>query len=114
MSSDEVINAALNVANLTSEDPQTLTEARESPEWPEWEKAILSELDQLQQKNTWILADIPEEWVPVKNKWVFVKKYNKEGLLMKYKARLVAKGYSQIPGIDYIDTFSPVVHLESI
>jgi hypothetical protein len=52
--------------------------------------------------------------VPVKNKWVFVKKYNKEGLLTKYKARLVAKGYSQILEINYIDMFFPVVHLESI
>ena len=86
MSSDKVINAILNVANLASENPQTLTEARESPNWLEWEKAIQTELDQLQQKNTWILADVPEKQVPVKNKWVFVKKYDKEGLLMKYKA----------------------------
>jgi hypothetical protein len=47
MSSDKIINATLNVANLTFEDPQTLSEARKSPEWPKWEKAILSELDQL-------------------------------------------------------------------
>ena len=33
---------------------------------------------------------------------------------MKYKARLVAKGYFQILGIDYINTFSSVVYLESI
>jgi len=69
MSSDELINAALNVANLTSEDPQSLTEARESPEW---EKAIHIELDQLNQRKTWILVDPPKERNIIKNKWVFV------------------------------------------
>ena len=39
---------------------------------------------------------------------------NKEGEVVKFKARLVAKGYSQILGMDYMDTFAPVVHLETI
>ena len=114
LSSDEVINAAFNKANLASEDPQSLKEARESAEWTEWEEAIHSELDQLKQKETWVLTDPPKERVPIKSKWVFAKKYDKNGVLTKYKARLVAKGYSQVLGIDYIDVFSPVVRLETI
>lgn len=109
-----MINAAFNKANLASGDPQSLNEARESPEWSEWEIAIHNELDQLKQKETWILTDLPEERVPIKNKWVFAKKYDRDGILSKYKARLVAKGYSQVPGIDYIDVFPPVVRLETI
>ena len=66
------------------------------------------------QKNTWELADLPEDHIAIKNKWVFVQKYDKQGKLIKYKARLVAKGYFQIPGIDYFDVFSPVVHFETI
>lgn len=50
--SDELINATFNKANLISDDPQSLKEARESPEWPGWEKAIQTELDQLKQRNT--------------------------------------------------------------
>jgi hypothetical protein len=83
MSSDELINAALNVA---SEDPQSLTEARESPDWPEWEKAIHIELDQLNQRKTWTLVDPPKECNIIKNKWVFIRKYDKLGILTKYKA----------------------------
>ena len=63
---------------------------------------------------TWELTDLPKGRVPVSNKWVLVRKYSKEGRLEKYKVRLVAKGYSQIPGMDYTDTFSLVVRLETI
>jgi hypothetical protein len=63
---------------------------------------------------TWRLTDKPPAAVPIANKWVFAKKYNKSGELVKYKARLVAKGCSQRPGQDYNETFAPVVRLETI
>lgn len=48
------------------------------------------------------------------NKWVFTKKYNKEGDLIKYKAWLVVKGCVQRLGYDYDEMFAPVVCLETI
>ncbi|GBE86812.1 hypothetical protein SCP_1000540 [Sparassis crispa] len=63
---------------------------------------------------TWELQDLPKDRNAVGCKWVFQKKTNKEGQVVKYKARLVAQGYSQIPGMDFLETFAPVVHLESI
>jgi len=111
---NEMLSAVIDRANLASEDPQSLTEARNTSEWPEWEKAVQIELQQLKDRKTWKLTDPPDDRTPIKNKWVFLKKYNKEGTLTKYKARLVAKGYSQIPGMDYVDVFSPVVRLESL
>ena len=45
---------------------------------------------------------------PIRTKWVFKKKMNVEGKVEKYKARLVENGYSQVPGIDFGDIFSPV------
>ena len=51
---------------------------------------------------------------PIGSKLVFKKKTNAEGKVEKYKARLVAKGYSQVPGIDFGDIFSPVAKVTSI
>ena len=110
----EMVYAAFNETGLASENPKTLKEAKESPDWPQWQKAIEIELDQLQQMGTWDLVNLPEERQAIGNKWVFLKKYSKTGKLEKYKARLVAKGYSQIPGMDFSQTFSPVVQLETI
>jgi len=101
-------------AILGSDDPQTVGEAKTFNDWPEWEKAIKTELDQLEHCGTWKLVDCPNGAVPIPNKWVFVKKYNNQGELLKYKARLVVKGCAQRPGFDYNDTFSPVVRLETI
>ena len=83
-------------------------------DWPEWEKAIHTELDQLNQFGTWKLVDCPLDAVLIPNKWVFLKKYNKQGEITKHKARLVVKGCAQRPGFDYTETFSPVVRLETI
>jgi hypothetical protein len=76
---------------------RTLKEAKDSPEWPEWEKAIRSELDQHQEKGTWELVEKPQGARLLNNKWVFVLKRDKEGLVIKHKARLVVKRMRTAP-----------------
>ena len=91
-----------------------MEQAKRSLEWPEWEHAIQAELAQLQQKGTWKLVEKPADAIPISNKWVLTKKHDKEGNVVKYKARLVARGFTQRPGLDYGETFSPVVRFETI
>ena len=50
----------------------------------------------------------------VQCKWVFKTKFAADGSPLKYKARFVSKIYSQVHGIDYNETFSPVLKMDSI
>ena len=68
-----------------------LWEAWQSIEWPEWKKAIKDKLDQLKQMGTWKLVERPKGVVLISNKFIFAKKQDKIGRLLRYKARLVAK-----------------------
>ena len=48
------------------------------------------------------------------SKWVFKVKKDASGNVVRYKACLVAQGFSQVPSVDYFDTFAPVARLASI
>ena len=85
-----------------------------SPFKEQWKEAIESEINSLKENNTWEIAKIPDEKRPIKTKWVFKVKKNSKGEPERFKARLVAKGYEQQKGIDFNETFAPVVKIQSL
>ena len=59
-------------------------------------------------------VDLPDGRQAIENKWIFKKKTDADGNVTIYKARLVAKGFWQVQGVDYDETFSPIVMLKSV
>ena len=72
------------------------------------------EMDSLHGNQVWDLVELPKERKIVGSKWVFKEKLGADGTTERYKARLVAQGFSQQYGLDYDETFSPVVRSESV
>ena len=72
------------------------------------------ELQSLQENNTWELVPLPPKRKVVQCKWVFRTKLAAYGSNIKHKVILVAKVYSQVHGVDYIETFALVAKMDSI
>uniref|UniRef100_A0A2N9G9W6 Reverse transcriptase Ty1/copia-type domain-containing protein n=2 Tax=Fagus sylvatica TaxID=28930 RepID=A0A2N9G9W6_FAGSY len=91
-------------------EPQTVEQCRRRNDWPKWKEAIQAELNSLLKREVFgPIVQTPEGVMPVGYKWVFVRKRNEKNEIIRYKARLVAQGFSQRPGIDYEETYSPVM-----
>eukprot|EP00253_Pinus_taeda_P021382 PITA_21382 len=92
-------------------DPDTFLEASGHPDW---DAAMNEEYCSLLANDTWDLVALPKGRKLVRCKWVYKTKYGLDGKVDTHKTRLVAKGFSQVEGIDYIETFSLVAKMNSI
>ena len=71
-------------------------------------------MQSLHQNKVWELVEQPVGRKLIGSKWVFKHKVDANGDVERFKARLVAQGFNQKYGLDYEETFSPVVRFESI
>ncbi|GJR33322.1 ribonuclease H-like domain-containing protein [Tanacetum coccineum] len=75
----------------------------------QWRNAVYDEYNALVKNGTWLLVPRPAGVNMVRSMWLFKHKFHADGTLSRYKARLVANGSSQQLGVDFDETFSPVV-----
>ncbi|GJZ81407.1 ribonuclease H-like domain-containing protein, partial [Tanacetum coccineum] len=76
---------------------------------PYWRNAMYDDYNALVKNGTWLLVPKPAGVNMVHSMWLFKHKFHADETLSRYKARLVANGSSQQLGVDFDETFSPVV-----
>ena len=107
------INCSCVASNVSSDEPLTVEEALLGDQHSKWLQAMNDEINSLVENRTWTETNLPDGKTAVKTKWIFKKKSEPNNAI-RFKARLVAKGYNKQKGIDFEETYSPVVRYTSI
>jgi hypothetical protein len=105
------------VALLSAKDfvePSSYADALSNSQSYEWNVAIRQGVDFLLENGTWTLVDLPIVRRVVSNMWVFKVKTDHLGQVERFKARFVAKRCSKRQGVDYTETFSPIIRMASL
>nr|GEW25003.1 retrotransposon protein, putative, Ty1-copia subclass [Tanacetum cinerariifolium] len=95
-------------------EPANYKAALLDPEFEKWLNAMNVEIQSMKYNEVWVLVELPPNGKTVGSKWLFKKKTDIDRNVHIYKARFVAKGYTQTPGIDYEETFSPVADIRAL
>ena len=94
--------------------PTTYNQVLKSPERQQWLDAIEEEINTLDEMQTFQFPnEFPENRNIVNTKFVFDLKMKADGSIDRFKARLVAQGFTQVPNVDFQDTYAPVERLET-
>ena len=99
---------------LADDELENYDQAMKSMDGDKWKIACQKEIDTLQKYNTWELVSLSPDINIIESHWAFRVKWDNLGKVNVYKVRLVAQGFSQMPGIDFNQTYSPTIRMTSI
>lgn len=91
--------------------PRTIAEALNHPGW---NGSMGEEIATCHETEMWSLVPLPSGVKPIGSGWVHKVKLNVDGTLLKLRSRLVARGNEQQEGVDFLETYSPVVRTTTV
>src|SRR3989344_5506097 len=94
--------------------PNSYTEAIASKDANQWIAAMKAKYTSIIHNQTYLLIDLPAGWCTINARWLFKLKLLTSGLNDHKKARWVIKGYSQVFGINFNKTYTPIMQLENL
>ncbi|VVT54805.1 uncharacterized protein SAPINGB_P004271 [Magnusiomyces paraingens] len=106
--------ALLDPGKKLKRDPRSLEEANNREDKRFWFDAAYSEFAAIDGNHVYQVVPLPAGRKALGTKWVLKKKLNTDGSIDKYKARLVVQGFRQKFGVDYVDTFAPVMRFSTV
>lgn len=110
----DTVAATALIAVEGDDIPMTYGQATRHADHDSWMTACENEINSHVLNGTFEEVHMTQDMSLVNPRWVFAKKYNDVGELLRYKARLVARGFTQVHGVNYDDTYSPVARYDSL
>jgi hypothetical protein len=89
--------------------PRNSREARNSNEATEWLASEKDEIGSLETAGCMIVVDLPQGVTPIDSKFVYSVKSNTDSIIVRYKSRMTGRGDQLVEGLDFLDSYSPVV-----
>ena len=107
------MNEHANVV-MNNDEPTAYGEAIKCDNADQWKQAMNEEMSAMRRNGTWTLVKRTPDMNVLGSKWVYKLKRNSNGSIERFKARLVARGFAQIEGVDYEETYAPVMRYKSL
>jgi hypothetical protein len=95
-------------------EPNTFKQAIRCKQSDKWNSSMQEELKALENNRTWEIVPRPKNESIISSRWVFKIKLDNNNKPVRFKSRLVARGFQQQQGVNYDETFAPVVKMKSI
>jgi hypothetical protein len=97
------------------EVPRNYAAAQKDKFWYYWKGAMNTEIEALTRLGPYTLQPWPEKGTKViRSMWVYALKVDNDGFVERFKARLVAMGNTQVPGVHFEETYSPVARMTTV
>jgi len=96
-----------------TDDPQSYNKAMVRSDATEWDAACKDKIHNFQQMGVYNIVLQPKGCKVVGSKWVLCIKHGPDGQVQKYKAHIITQGFTQVEGLDYDQTFAPVIKLST-